>query len=152
MAKAQVANIRNRLFKRSLVPVVIAMVAAVTIATYLFGMPFPTNIHMNTSPESLNLDRYTITTDSGQQNPTVLTLWLRNDGAYVTTLSSLSVHDQNPNSSPVTFQMNGMTISPGTTKSITVDTLGSNFYFSHGILYQATLVTSRANLGYSINY
>jgi len=146
------ASIRNHAFKRSLLPIVIATVAAVTIATYMFAMPLLTNSPLKTSPELLNLDHYTITSDSGQQNPTVLTMWLRNDGASVTTLSSLSVHDQNPNSSPVTFQMNGMTIGPGTTKSITVDTLGSNFYFSHGILYQATLVTSRTNLSYSINY
>ncbi len=146
-------SIRNRVFKRSILPVVIAIVAAATITTYLFAMPLTTNSHMNTSPELLNLDHYTITSDSGQQNPTVLTMWFTNDGAAITTLSSLSVYNQNPNPTPVTFQMNGMTISPGTTKSITVDTLSSNFYFSHGILYTATLVTSRAfNLSYSISY
>lgn len=144
-------NIRGRVPKRALLPIMIATVAAVPFAIYLFAMPLSTDSHLTTSPELLNLDHYTITSDSGQ-NPTNLTMWLRNDGAFVTTISSLSVHDQNPNSSPVTFQMNGMTISPGTTKSITVDTFSSNFYFSHGVLYQTTLVTSRAILTYSINY
>ena len=130
----------------------IAIVAVATIATYVYAMPLLTSGLLKTPPELLTLDHYTITSDPGQQNPTVLTLWLRNDGASITTLSALSVHDENPSTSPVTFQLNGMTISPGTTKSVTVDTLGSNFYFSHGILYQATLVTSRTNLSYSINY
>ncbi len=146
-------SIGSRISKRFFMPAVIAIVAVATIAAYVFGIPFLTNSHMNTSPELLNLDHYTITSDSGQQNPTVLTMWFTNDGAAIITLSSLSVYNQNPNPTPVTFQMNGMTISPGTTKSITVDTLSSNFYFSHGILYTATLVTSRAfNLSYSISY
>jgi hypothetical protein len=146
------SNIRNRLFNRSLLPIGIAVVAVATIATYVLAVPLLTSGPLRTSPELLNLGHYTITSDSGQQYPTVLTMWMRNDGASTTTISSLSVFNQNPNSSPVTFQMNGMTITPGTTKSITVDTLGSNFYFSHGVLYQVTLVTSRASLSYSISY
>ena len=150
--RTTMTSIRNRVFKRSLVPIVIAILAATTIATYVFAMPLLTSGPLKTSPELITLDHYTIATDSGQQNPTVLTLWLRNDGASTTTLSTISVHDENPSTSPVTFQLSGTTISPGTTKSITVDTLGSGLYFSHGILYQVSLVTSRAIMSYSIHY
>ena len=148
-------SIRKRLSRRPFQLAAIALVAAATITTYLFASPLYTNIIGNllkTSPELLNLGHYTISSDSGQQNPTVLTLWLRNDGGSATTLSTLSVKDTNPNTSPVSFQLNGMTIDPGVTKSITVDTLGSGHYFSHGIQYEVTISASRAILTFAITY
>jgi hypothetical protein len=145
-------KVLNFLSKRLRLSVVIGVLAAATVIGYLFAAPLlvSSSIYLKTAPELLNLDNYTVTSDSGQQNPTVLTVWLRNDGALSTTLSTLSVKGENPNSNPVSFQMNGLTIDPGTTKSITVDTVGSGFYFSHGILYTVTVTTTRAILTYSI--
>jgi hypothetical protein len=134
---------------------VIALVAVGAVAAILFATAWPVSPiggSLKTSPENLNLDYYTISSDSGQQNPTVLTLWLINNGAYSTTPSSLSVKDTNPSTSPVSFQLNGVTIDPGMTRSITVDTLGSGLYFSHGIEYDVSVVASRGILTYAITY
>jgi hypothetical protein len=133
-----------------------ALVAVCAVAALLFVASWlptsPIGGSLRTSPELLTLDHYTISSDSGQQNPTVLTLWLRNDGASSTTLSSLSVKDTNPNTTPVSFRLNGVTIDPGMTRSITVDTLGSGLYFSHSIQYTVSVVASRATLTYAITY
>jgi hypothetical protein len=134
---------------------VLALAAIGIVGAYLFAAPLLSSVIGNplkTSPELLNLDHYAISSDSGQQNPTVLTVWLRNDAGSSTTHSTMSVKDTNPNTSPVSFQLNGVTIDPGVTNSITVDTLGSGLYFSHGIQYDVTISASRAILTYAITY
>src|SRR5260370_6566680 len=146
---------RKRVSNRAFFVGVVALVAVGAVVGVLFAAPLLpglTGSSLKTSPELLNLDHYTISSDSGQQNPTVLTLWLRNDGASSTTLSTLSVKDTNPSASPVSFQLSGVTIDPGMTRSITVDTLGSALYFSHGIEYDVSVVASRAILTYAITY
>jgi hypothetical protein len=64
-----------------------ALAAIGIVGAYLFAAPLFTNVIGNplkTSPENLNLDHYTISSDSGQRNPTVLTMWLRNDAGSST--------------------------------------------------------------------
>src|SRR2546430_10091487 len=65
-------------------------------------------------PESLVQTGYTIGYDTGQANATVLNIWLANRGNASATLSAVTLQDSMSNSSPITFPMNGPTISkPG---------------------------------------
>jgi len=87
-------------------------------------------------PEGLVQTGYTIGYDTNQANATVLNLWLTNRGNTTATLSAVTLQDSMSNPGPVTFPMNGPTVSkPGATVQITIDTLGSGFYFAHQRFY-----------------
>jgi len=94
-------------------------------------------------PESLVQTGYTIGYDTGQANATVLNIWLANRGNASATLSAVTLQDSMSNSSPITFPMNGPTISkPGGWVEVTVDTLSSGFYFTHQHFYSLSIKAS----------
>lgn len=137
--------------KRLVLPVVLSLVAIGAVLGYAFGAPMlsklvtPGDIPANI----LHLDRYTITSDSGQTSPTVLTMWLRNTGTSMATLNTLTVKDLTGGST-VSVQMNGPTVAPrGSTSTVAVDTLSSGFYFVHGHSYSFTIDTSSAQFTFS---
>jgi hypothetical protein len=103
--------------------------------------PFTPN---STSGETLNLDRYTIATAPSQSNPTVLNMWIRNTGSTIVSISSLSIRDLTSGGSSVSFQT-PVSISPGATRNLAIDTHSSEFYFTSGHSYSFIVVTSKNN-------
>ena len=86
---------------------------------------------------SLVETNFAIGYDSGQPNPTVLTLTLANMAQAPETLASIMLRDTTSNSSAFTFQMNGPAITqPLGTAQAKLDTLGSGFYFTRYHGYQ----------------
>jgi hypothetical protein len=91
-------------------------------------------------PETLAQQGYTIGSDQGQTNATVLNVTLINLSAAPATLASLTIQDTSSGSSAFTFQMNGPTITePGNWTLVTLDTRGSGFYFTRQHIYTLTV-------------
>lgn len=105
-------------------------------------------------PEKLVLLNYTISYDQNQQNPTLLILWLENDEIANSSLSSINIQDlSSSTNSATTPPLNGTVGPGGGTAKVTVDTLGSGFYFVHGHSYKFTIKTLRQNqFSFSVNY
>jgi len=104
------------------------------------------------SGEAISFDHYTISTASGQSNPSILTLSVRNTGISTVTLTSLSIKDLTSGTGPVSFQSTASVPRSGTT-TVTVDTSASGFYFTPGHSYLLTVLTAtHTQFTYSISY
>jgi hypothetical protein len=101
--------------------------------------------------EYIVLTNYTIGTAPSQQNPTVLTLWLKSTGSDTAILSSLTINDLTSNSSQAPFPVS-VSIPPQTTKAVTVDTATSGFYFTSGHIYSVLVSTSHNQFNFQLNY
>ncbi len=96
--------------------------------------------------EKLTLLNYTIGYDQNQSNPTVLSLWIKNDGVVYPVLGAITIQDQSSNPAPSSsFQLNGTIASGGATAKVTLDTKGSGFFFIQGHSYDLTIQTLRGN-------
>jgi hypothetical protein len=119
-----------------------ALVSAYAIETH---MGFPPYAIVRSQPELLSWDNgYSITSDSGQPNPTILSIVVRNSGTVSVTIATLTIQDLTAGSSSATFPLNGPTIpAPNVTATVTVDTLNSGFYFIHGHSYTFNVITTK---------
>jgi hypothetical protein len=95
-------------------------------------------------PEVLTMESFTISYDSGQANPTILSMVLRNGGTQQVTIATVTIQDTTTGSSSPSLPMNGQTVpAPYFTSNVTVDTLSSGFYFMRGHSYLFNIVTSK---------
>ncbi len=102
-----------------------------------FGVP------IGLPSEELVLDPYSIQTAPGQQNPTILALWINNVGTSTVTLSSLSINDLSDGSN-LSFPLS-VSIVRGEIRSVTVDASGTGFYFTSGHSYSVSIFTLKNN-------
>lgn len=118
----------------------------VALAVGVMQLGIPVSPGGNGPVEKLGLLNYTIGYDQNQLNPTVLSLWLKNDGVAYALLGNITIQDQGPNPASVaTFQLNGTVGPGGAAAKVTLDTMGSGFYFVHGHSYYLTVQTLRGN-------
>ncbi len=109
------------------------------------GIVFPPNTIGSSHPEILVWDNsYSITSDSGQPNPTILSMVVTNAGTVSVTIATLTIQDLTAGSSSPAFSLNGPTIpAPNVSATVTVDTLNSGFYFIHGHAYTFNVITTK---------
>ena len=147
---------RERISPLGILAIAIAGTAilGVALATGFLQLGIPISPGGNVPGEKLILLNYTIGYDQNQQNPTLLTLWLKNDGVAYSPLSTMTIQDQTANAVPtVTLPLNGSIAAGGGIGRTTVDTLGSGFYFIHGHSYALTIQTARGNrFGFPMKY
>ena len=111
------------------------------------GIVFPPNTISRSQNEALTMDSFSIAPDSGQPNPTVLTMVIRNVGTVTVTIVTLTIQDQTDQSSSPAFSLNGPTIpAPNVSSTVSVDTLNSGFYFIRGHTYTFSVNTRRTHV------
>ena len=111
------------------------------------GIVFPTNTISRSQNEALTMDSFSIASDSGQPNPTVLTMVIRNVGTMTVTIVTLTIQDQTDQSSSSAFSLNGPTIpAPNVSSTVSVDTLNSGFYFIRGHTYTFSVNTRQTHV------
>jgi hypothetical protein len=132
------------------VALVVISTASVFVAGYFVietGIVFPPNAISRSHPEVLTMDSFSIASDSGQPNPTVLTMVIRNVGAVTVTIVTLTIQDQTDQSSSPAFSLNGPTIpAPNFSSTVTVDTLNSGFHFIHRHTYTFNVNTKQTHV------
>lgn len=133
--------------RSSLILLTVGLAAIVSLGGYyaIANQSWFTPNTIGTShPEVLTMDNYSITNDAGQSNPTIIRASIRNSGTVSVTMSTLSIQDLTGGYSSPTFSLNGQTIpAPDITSAVSIDTLGSGFYFVHGHSYSFTIITSK---------
>lgn len=128
--------------KRLQLPLLITTIVAASTVSLIFAPTYILYPGLSNQPaELLHVDNYTITKDANQQNPTSLTMVIRNAGSSTATLSSLTIRDYASNPI-VSFQLARQQIGAhGAVLAVTLDTLSSGFYFNRGYAYTVTMVT-----------
>jgi hypothetical protein len=110
---------------------VVISTTSVFVAGYFVietGKMFPPNTIGSSHPEVLTMDSFSIASYSGQPNPTVLNMIIRNVGTVTITIVTLTIQDQTDQSSSPAFSLNGPTIpAPNVSSTVSVDTLNSGF-------------------------
>jgi len=140
---ARIRLTRHRLTMIALVAISAAgLVSVYAIETNMLLPPYTIG---SGHPEILTWDNgYSISSDSGQPNPTVLTMVVTNSGTVSVTIAALTIQDVTTQSSSPTLSLSGPTIpAPNFTATITVDTLNSGFYFTHGHTYTFNVITTK---------
>src|SRR2546423_15009021 len=120
---------RRRLTMIALVAISAAgLVSAYAIETNMLLPPYTIG---SSHPEILVWDNsYSITSDSGQPNPTILSMVVTNAGTVSVTIATLTIQDLTAGSSSPAFSLNGQPIpAPNVNATVTVVTFNSGFNF-----------------------
>ncbi len=149
---------RRPVWKRLVLPLVIAVIAASSILGYAYATGRLTSILSfgpgKQPPVVLQLVNYTISYDQNQQNPTVATIWVQNSGTSSGTVASLIIQNAGSNGAVDYSSHPNQTIgSHGARVAVVIDTLGSGFYFSHGGDYYVNVTADTGfQLGFHMTY